>query len=162
MSRRTLVGRGGVVDDRSSVMSRGWVVRVSDVSDFLMDEAVVTVMRITDMSYWSMSLSNMMSNMRGLNRMSLRSLCCFVVLSSRLFLLSKHQVMYWLIMVHSNWLEDDFMLRSFFTVLAMRLFMAREVFVNWLRFTVMESWGLNRCLHLFLFLLMSDICRFMA
>ena len=150
------------MDDRSSVMSRGWVVRVSDVSDFLMDEAVVTVMRITDMSYWSMSLSNMMSNMRGLNRMSLRSLCCFVVLSSRLFLLSKHQVMYWLIMVHSNWLEDDFVLRSFFTVCAMRLIMTREIFIYGLRITMMESGGLNRSLHHRLGPLMMDICSFMA
>ena len=145
--------------DRYGVMCGSWVVRVGDVSDFLMDIVVFTVMRITDMSHWSMGLSDMMANMRGLNMVSLRS-SSFVVL--RLFLLSKHQVMNWLIMVHSNWLEDDFVLRSFFTVCAMRLIMTREIFICGLRITVMESGGLNRCLHHRLGLLMMDICRFMA
>ena len=150
---------GACVVDRYGVMCGSWVVRVGDVSDFLMDIVVFTVMRITDMSHWSMGLSDMMANMRGLNMVSLRS-SSFVVL--RLFLLSKHQVMNWLIMVHSNWLEDDFVLRSFFTVCAMRLIMTREIFICGLRITVMESGGLNRCLHHRLGLLMMDICRFMA
>ena len=150
---------GACVVDRYGVMCGSWVVRVCDVSDFLMDIVVFTMMRITDMSHWSMGLSDMMANMRGLNMVSLRS-SSFVVL--RLFLLSKHQVMNWLIMVHSNWLEDDFVLRSFFTVCAMRLIMTREIFIYGLRITVMESGGLNRCLHHRLGPLMMDICRFMA
>ena len=150
---------GASVVDRYGVMCGSWVVRVSDVSDFLMDIVVFTVMRITDMSHWSMGLSDMMANMRGLNMVSLRSFS-FMVL--RLFLLSKHQVMNWLIMVHSNWLEDDFVLRSFFTVSAMRLVMTREIFIYGLRITVMESGGLNRCLHHRLGPLMMDICSFMA
>ena len=73
-----------------------------------MDEAVVAMVRITDMLYWNMSLFDMMGNMRGLNvvslwMVSLMSLCFVVLLlGSMLFLLSKHQVMYWLIMVYSN------------------------------------------------------------
>ena len=150
---------GASVMDRYGVMCGSWVVRVSDVSDFLMDIVVFTVMRITDMSHWSMGLSDMMASMWGLNMVSLRSFS-FVVL--RLFLLGKHQVMNWLIMVHSNWLEDDFVLRSFFTVCAMRLVMTREIFIYGLRITVMESGGLNRCLHHRLGPLMMDICSFMA
>ena len=78
------------------------------MSDLLMDEAVVAMMRITDMLHWNMSLFDMMSNMRGLNVVSLRMVSlmslCFVVLllGSMLFLLSEHQVMNWLIMVYSN------------------------------------------------------------
>ena len=111
MVRCSLMSGNGVVD-RCGMMRRSWVVRVGDVSDFLMDEAVVAVMRITDMSHWSMSLGDMMINMRGLNMMCLR-MCLrrmdslmemsFVVLIM-LFLLSKHQVVNWLIMVDSNWL----------------------------------------------------------
>lgn len=73
-----------------------------------MDEAVVAMMRITDMLHWNMGLFDMMGNMRGLNVVSLRMMSlmslCFVVLllSSMLFLLSEHQVMNWLIMVYSN------------------------------------------------------------
>ena len=84
------------------------MVRVGDVSDLLMDEAVVAMVRITDMLYWNMSLFDMMGNMRGLNMVSLRMVSlmslCFVVLllGSMLFLLSEHQVMNWLIMVYSN------------------------------------------------------------
>ena len=80
------------------------------MSDLLMDEAVVAMVRITDMLYWNMSLFDMMGNMRGLNVVSLRMVSlmslCFVVLllGSMLFLLSEHQVMNWLIMVYSNWL----------------------------------------------------------
>ena len=150
---------GASVVDGYGVMCSSWVVRVGDVSDFLVDIVVLTVMRITDMSHWSMGLSDMMANMRGLNMVSLRSFS-FVLL--RLFLLSKHQVMNWLIMVHSNWLEDDFVLRSFFTVSAMMLIMTREIFIYGLRITVMESGGLNRCLHHRLDPLMMDICSFMA
>ena len=86
------------------------MVRVGDVSDLLMDEAVVAMMRITDMLHWNMGLFDMMGNMRGLNVVSLRMVSlmslCFVVLllSSMLFLLSEHQVMNWLIMVYNNWL----------------------------------------------------------
>ena len=75
-----------------------------------MDEAVVAMMRITDMFHWNMSLFDMMGNMRGLNVVSLRMMSlmslCFVVLllGSMLFLLSEHQVMDWLIMVYSHWL----------------------------------------------------------
>ena len=78
------------------------------MSDLLMDEAVVAMVRITDMLYWNMSLFDMMGNMRGLNVVSLRMVSlmslCFVVLllGSMLFLLSEHQVMNWLIMVYSN------------------------------------------------------------
>ena len=85
------------------------MVRVGDVSDLLMDEAVVTMMRITDMLHWNMSLFDMMGNVRGLNMVSLRMVSlmslCFVVLllGSMLFLLSEHQVMNWLIMVYSHW-----------------------------------------------------------
>ena len=84
------------------------MVRVGDVSDLLMDEAMVTMMRITDMLHWNMGLFDMMGNMRGINvvslwMMSLMSLCFVVLLlGSMLFLLSKHQVMNWLIMVYSN------------------------------------------------------------
>ena len=99
---------GSSVVDRYGMMRRGWVVRVGDMSDFLMDEAVVAVMRITDMSHWSMSLGDMMINMRSLNMMCLGSMgslmeMSFVVLIM-LFLLSKHQVVNWLIMIDSNWL----------------------------------------------------------
>ena len=86
------------------------MVRVSDVSDLLMDEAVVTMMRITDMLHWDMGMFDMMGNVRGLNMVSLRMVSlmslCFVVLllSSMLFLLSEHQMMNWLIMVYNNWL----------------------------------------------------------
>ena len=78
------------------------------MSDLLMDEAVVAMMRITDMLHWNMGLFDMMGNVRGLNVVSLRmmslmSLCFVVLLLSRmLFLLSEHQVMNWLIMVYSN------------------------------------------------------------
>ena len=78
------------------------------MSDLLMDEAVVAMVRITDMLYWNMGLFDMMGNMRGLNVVSLRMVSlmslCFVVLllGSMLFLLSEHQVMNWLIMVYSN------------------------------------------------------------
>ena len=84
--------------------------RVGDVSDLLMDEAVVTMMRITDMLHWDMGMFDMMGNVRGLNMVSLRMVSlmslCFVVLllSSMLFLLSEHQMMNWLIMVYNNWL----------------------------------------------------------
>ena len=86
------------------------MVRIGDVSDLLMDEAVVTMMRITDMLHWNMGMFDMMGNVRGLNMVSLRMVSlmslCFVVLllSSMLFLLSEHQMMNWLIMVYSNWL----------------------------------------------------------
>ena len=86
------------------------MVRVSDVSNLLMDEAVVTMMRITDMLHWNMGMLDMMGNVRGLNVVSLRMVSlmslCFVMLllSSMLFLFSEHQVMNWLIMVYSNWL----------------------------------------------------------
>ena len=86
------------------------MVRIGDVSDLLMDEAVVTMMRITDMLHWNMGMFDMMGNVRGLNMVSLRMVSlmslCFVVLllSSMLFLLSEHQVMNWLIMVYNNWL----------------------------------------------------------
>ena len=75
-----------------------------------MDEAVVTMMRITDMLHWNMGMFDMMGNVRGLNMVSLRMVSlmslCFVVLllSSMLFLLSEHQMMNWLIMVYNNWL----------------------------------------------------------
>ena len=75
-----------------------------------MDEAVVAMMRITDMLHWNMGMFDMMSNVRGLNMVSLRMVSlmslCFVVLllSSMLFLLSEHQMMNWLIMFYSNWL----------------------------------------------------------
>ena len=78
------------------------------MSDLLMDEAVVAMVRITDMLHWYMGLFDMMGNMRGLNVVSLRMVSlmslCFVVLllGSMLFLLSEHQVMNWLIMVYSN------------------------------------------------------------
>ena len=89
------------------------MVRIGDVSDLLMDEAVVTMMRITDMLHWDMGMFDMMGNVRGLNMVTLRVVSlrmvslmslCFVVLllSSMLFLLSKHQMMNWLIMVYSN------------------------------------------------------------
>lgn len=115
MHRHSMVGWGGVVD-RRTVMGGGRMVRIGDVGDFLMNDAVFTVMRITDMPHWSMSLGDMMANMRALNMMSLR--CFMVCLSSfvlrRLFLLSKHQVMNWLfVMLHGNWLEDNLMLRGF-------------------------------------------------
>ena len=86
------------------------MVRIGDVSDLLMDEAVVTMMRITDMLHWDMGMFDMMGNVRGLNMVSLRMVSlmslCFVVLllSSMLFLLSEHQMMNWLIMFYSNWL----------------------------------------------------------
>ena len=86
------------------------MVRIGDVSDLLMDEAVVTMMRITDMLHWNMGMFDMMGNVRGLNMVSLRMVSlmslCFVVLllSSMLFLLSEHQMMNWLIMVYNNWL----------------------------------------------------------
>ena len=86
------------------------MVRIGDVSDLLMDEAVVAMMRITDMLHWNMGMFDMMSNVRGLNMVSLRMVSlmslCFVVLllSSMLFLLSEHQMMNWLIMFYSNWL----------------------------------------------------------
>ena len=44
----------------------------------------------------------------------------------------------------------------------MSVFMARNVFVCGFRLTVMESWGLNRSLHLRFGLLMVDISRFMT
>ena len=80
------------------------------MSNLLMDEAVVAMMRITDMLHWNMGMFDMMSNVRGLDVVSLRMMSlmslCFVVLllCGMLFLLSEHQVMNWLIMVYSNWL----------------------------------------------------------
>ena len=44
----------------------------------------------------------------------------------------------------------------------MSVFMTRNVFVCGFRLTVMESWGLNRSLHLRFGLLMVDISRFMT
>ena len=44
----------------------------------------------------------------------------------------------------------------------MIVFMTRNVFVCGFRLTVMESWGLNRSLHLRFGLLMVDISRFMT
>jgi hypothetical protein len=44
----------------------------------------------------------------------------------------------------------------------MSVFMARNVFICGFRLTVMESWGLNRSLHLRFGLLMVDISRFVT
>ena len=80
------------------------------MSNLLMDEAVVAMMRITDMLHWNMGMFDMMGNVRGLDVVNLRMVSlmslCFVVLllCGMLFLLSEHQVMNWLIMVYSNWL----------------------------------------------------------
>ena len=97
-------------------MSGSRVVRVGDMSDFL--DVMVTLMRIADMPHWSLGLGDMMANMRALFMVSLWcfvmcgcSMVCLSGMGLRL-LLSKHQVNWLLFVVHSNWLEDNFMLRG--------------------------------------------------